>query len=444
MAVVEILNVSLLPEDSERLLGGHVDAPKVGAEIDVYAVNIEGWVLGKSSAAVAVELVSGGILLRRIPINVRRPDIVAAYDGVPEAESCGFRTTINEITLTTEFELLVQAVLRDESRVPIAVIQGRRRALRSSVQSRLQPLMVTTLGRTGSSWLMLLLAQHPQVVTFEPFKYEPRVGTYWMEIFKTLSEPTSYLQSLRPDLSGEHWWIGDEQTSPMPPMPDNSQIYQWLGRSSIESLAAFCQNRIEEFYEQVSIAGDQVGAHYFAEKYWPDYFVPRMLWELYPHAREILLVRDLRDVICSILGFNKKRGFASFGRELTDSDEKFIHQIRDSALAVLRSWKGRSDKAYLLRYEDLIQRPEATLKSVLDYLDIDSHRTTVQRMLQQARGMTPEVQQRHQTSSDPTASVGRWQRELDPSLQAVCQEAFGDILAEFGYAEPPVQTMGHK
>ena len=30
---------------------------------------------------------------------------------------------------------------------------------------------------------------------------------------------------------------------------------------------------------------------------------------------------------------------------------------------------------------------------------------------------------------------GCWQRELDPSLQAVCQEAFDDILKEFGYAE---------
>jgi hypothetical protein len=42
---------------------------------------------------------------------------------------------------------------------------------------------------------------------------------------------------------------------------------------------------------------------------------------------------------------------------------------------------------------------------------------------------------KHKTSPDPESSIGRWRYELDPSLQAICQEAFGDVLKEFGYEE---------
>jgi 2-polyprenyl-3-methyl-5-hydroxy-6-metoxy-1,4-benzoquinol methylase len=39
----------------------------------------------------------------------------------------------------------------------------------------------------------------------------------------------------------------------------------------------------------------------------------------------------------------------------------------------------------------------------------------------------------HWTSSEPNKSIGRWRRDLSPSLQAVCQEAFSEVLKEFGY-----------
>jgi hypothetical protein len=46
---------------------------------------------------------------------------------------------------------------------------------------------------------------------------------------------------------------------------------------------------------------------------------------------------------------------------------------------------------------------------------------------------TTELQHQHQTSADLNASIGRWRRDLGTALQAVCQEAFGDVLAGFGY-----------
>jgi hypothetical protein len=86
-----------------------------------------------------------------------------------------------------------------------------------------------------------------------------------------------------------------------------------------------------------------------------------------------------------------------------------------------------------VRYEDLILHPEETLEALFDYLDLDRSSTMLDQVIQSASKTTREMKQ-HQTSTDPQASIGRWQHDLDSSLQKVCVEAFGDILQEFNYA----------
>ena len=97
------------------------------------------------------------------------------------------------------------------------------------------------------------------------------------------------------------------------------------------------------------------------------------------------------------------------------------------------SWRERKGSAHLLRYEDLIQRPEETLAAVLAYLGVDSRAETVHDVVQRASAAAHDAQQQHQTSTDALASIGRWRRELDEEMQRACHESFGDILEEFGY-----------
>jgi Sulfotransferase family len=436
---VEVVEVSTVPAGLSALLWGcNIDLPVPESQTDVYAISVEGWALGRSSPAVAVEFSNERTMFCRIPLGIRRPDIADQYPAVPEATKSGFRATVNVLGLPLEFEVLVKVVLQDENRVPIGVIRGRRHPISSDFQPRLHPLMLTTLGRTGSTWVMQLLGQHPQIVAYRPFEYEPRVSSYWMQVLKTLSEPASYLQALAADLSDDYWWLGSKRLPSVPPVPD-AQIQQWLGRYQIEELVAFCQNRIREFYEQVALIQGKTKPIYFAEKYLSGYDssgydVQAMIEELYPQSREIVLVRDFRDVYCSIQSFNAKQGFAGFGRERVNSDKEYLQQLRLQALYALRSWKRYSGRAHLLRYEDLVLRPNETLSALLEYLDLDSAPSKVEGMIQRSSDETLDMQE-HRTIPDPQQSIGRWRRDLDPSLQDVCQEAFGDILREFGYEE---------
>jgi hypothetical protein len=46
-----------------------------------------------------------------------------------------------------------------------------------------------------------------------------------------------------------------------------------------------------------------------------------------------------------------------------------------------------------------------------------------------------EELRQHRTSQDAAESIGRWRREGDERFRELCNEVFGEILADFGYTE---------
>lgn len=444
-APVEILDVMVIePRHDGHLLDASLLRPRRGEEVDAYANTygfaVQGWVIADGGGALKVEVRDGQRTLRHTSAQLRRDDVMAKHPALPGAQRAGFQMVVGTLGLRRRFELQVDAVSDDGLRTTIASIAGRRRTLRSSYAPSLQPTLITTLGRTGSSWLALLLSRHPEVVAYRPFQNEARVASYWMEALRAMAEPSSYIQAIRPELYQGHWWIGDERPSPLPLQLAEPHMPQWLGSENVEVLAGFCQSRIDAFYSELARVQEPEQPRYFAEKCWPDEVTPRLMAELYPDGRELLLVRDFRDMVCSIIGFNAKRGFASFGRELTHSDEEFIRFLRGSALQMLSSWSENKHRAHLIRYEDLILDPGATLETMFSYLGIRNDAATVDEVIKSATALLPHVQRAHQTSTSVAESVGRWKTELSPEHKAICEEAFGDVLNAFGYEPTPTEA----
>ncbi|MEB3279449.1 MAG: hypothetical protein VKK42_11080 [Lyngbya sp.] len=116
----EVLDVSLVSgSECEPLLGFAIDSPSKGTEATSTIMDVGGWVLGKSSPVVAVELIRSDSVFRTIPLNYPRPDVAKRYSR-PRAINCGFQMAIDISGLSTEEELLFQAILPDENRVPMA------------------------------------------------------------------------------------------------------------------------------------------------------------------------------------------------------------------------------------------------------------------------------------------------------------------------------------
>jgi hypothetical protein len=336
------------------------------------------------------------------------------------------------VRVEPDFRLQVRAAFADGATVDVATITGRRARLGGRPDVTPAPLMITTLGRTGSSWVVHLLAQHPSLVAYRPFMYEPRVCSYWAGVLAGLTEPVSYEQLVNPDLGAGAWWLGDHRIRPLRHRFKDADMEEWLSGRSVETLARFCQGQVDGFYQKAASIVGREKPKYFVEKMYPG-FEPIVLWDLYPNAREIFLVRDVRDMLCSILAFNRKRGYDSFGRQLTTTDEEFVRELGKTYDDILASWRARSDRAYLLRYEDLIIKPTETLKDVLRYLEVDLDSATIEAMNEGAQAQAA-AQEAHRTSASPAGSVGRWKQDLDPELQALCSQVCGSSMSALGYA----------
>ena len=291
----------------------------------------------------------------------------------------------------------------------------------------MHPLLVTGPGRSGSTVFMQMLAGHPEIAAWPPFEQEPRVVSYWIEVLRALARPDSFMRQVTPGgtLNGD-WWLG--RRDPRPRGLGNPDVQAWLAGQAVEDLAAFAQERIELLYGR--LAAD--GAVYFAEKLRND-IVSDLAWELYPGAREVVLVRDPRDVLCSVLAANVKRGEQPPPADVRRwIGEEFAGRIA----AVAGSWERRRDRAHLIRYEDLMLDPGPTLTGALEYLGLDAGQDAVRQMLAASERVLPGMSD-HRTTPDPAASIGRYVRDLDPVLLQECERLLGDAIAMFGYSGTP-------
>ncbi|MDH3732272.1 MAG: sulfotransferase [Gemmatimonadota bacterium] len=417
--------------DASRLLGGSIDRPRAGDSWWGTALPCAGWALGTDVPAVAVDFVHRGRVIRKTPLAMSREDVADRHEGSVRLR-CGFRTSIGMLGLPSPCEIQVRVVFDDGTVEPLATLRATHTPLPAPPDTRWNPLGLTTLGRTGSTWLMRLLREHPEIAVHGGYPYETRSAAYWLHMVSVLSNPANPHQSSHPDAFPDDLWSIGHHPFNAESLADEPGLRDWFRGDYPVRLAGLARQSIEEFYDRVAEGLARPEATRFAEKLTPGH-VPRLMWELYPSGSEIVLVRDFRDMVCSILAFNAKRGFVAFGRENVDSDARFIEgNLASGARALLADWKERSDRAQLVRYEDLVVEPERTLATLYEGIGLAHDAHTVRDSIARASGASGDME-RHRTSRDPRASIGRWREELDPDLVAVCRSAFGEALEAFGY-----------
>jgi len=455
---MEIISVSRNQDSTEKLWGFSIDSPMVGLyPNNPYLLKIAGWILGRSSLVAKIELWlmtdrnQGTKVVTKTNCQLFRPDVAQNYPHVANAEHSGFFIPVSVVGMPVHAELQLRVLLQDRSIITLCTIHlTRHQKLLCHYQPRLQPLMVTSLGRAGSTWLIHLLAQHPQVMVYRQYPYEDYAAKYWMyNVLKSLSESTNYV-----DINSANKLFALNTNWSEYNFYQNSHFCDWFERTHIGQVASFCQQSIDNFYEQVWIqqeqttysgSGNQVAQNfgqsqltYFVEKFLPSHlpessYLPELVHELYPRSREIVIVRDFRDMLCSVRAFTKKADFANFGLAHAKDDEEFMLHFKRMIQTLISHWQNWSKQSYLIRYEDLIRQPLETVTMALDYLNLENTPLIVKNIFEQALNHdTPEMQ-RHRTSKTVLASIGRWQSDLDESWQLLCQKWLTEELKVFGY-----------
>src|SRR5215207_6083138 len=208
---VRITNVEIAPP-SEGLLGAHLDVPEVGTTSETYAVEIRGWAVGDGAPVEAIEVSLGakGSTIS-VAAGERRPDVAEGFPNAPHAEASGFRAVVGVLENRAKFGMAVRARLADGSSALVGWIEGERSPVDTGVEAEIQPLMLNTIGRSGSTWLAWLMTCHPEVVGYRAMEYETRVATYWASVLQALTQPRSYLSQMVPvDLESDRlWWLGE-------------------------------------------------------------------------------------------------------------------------------------------------------------------------------------------------------------------------------------------
>jgi hypothetical protein len=152
------------------------------------------------------------------------------------------------------------------------------------------------------------------------------------------------------------------------------------------------------------------------------------LFRLFPHAQFIHMIRDPRDVYCSVV-------------------EKMCNDPRFDALTVEQTaqrwvegiekgltWRAKRARYLEVRYEELVHEPVATMREVLQFLgepwddgvfnpEHDAHRASA-------------TSNTHRPIF--STSVGRWRRELSAEDLRQIEAIAGGLMRQIGY-EPSTQ-----
>ncbi|WP_428488577.1 sulfotransferase [Rhodopila sp.] len=287
-----------------------------------------------------------------------------------------------------------------------------------SVLRPMAPVLLTTMGRTGSTAVMASLAQHPNIVVAGTRPFEVELGCYYAYALRTHVANADHEKSLATDriTAGENKYHigfnpyfrkGHAEVFKNPMVLDHFMTNRLPAR-----LASAFREIILDYYEEV--ARDQAIDYpiFFAEKTLPERDSRLGIRYMFPKAKEILLIRDLRDVVCSARSSNG----SAFDRvmEATKGAARQL-QIIDSA---------KHPRVMLLKYEDFVLDNARSIGRLFGFLGLAPTASDQD-------GMTA-LFATHATSATPAASIGRWRNDLTAEQRQRCEE-LNPFLNHFGY-----------
>ena len=267
-------------------------------------------------------------------------------------------------------------------------------------------------GRVGSTLLIRLLATSNEVV-IEPgyAEGERRYLSYCLRIAEAIATPWD--PALHPDVT-ELMFGPVDRAAPIPFEPSMIDIR----RLAPKALHNLWQAVSDELHRS------KPAARYYAEKLVGN---AQLLFDSDIPIHLIDLVRDPRDVLCSIRAFNP--GYGSLGRTAGQTDEQLLGEMTARHLDQLglMATTPSNVRRILIRYEDMVSDLAGTAETLGAWLGLRVEAHSLATLTDQDR--------RHMTSRSPVESVGRWRRELATSLAKEIWRKLGAALEPLGYEE---------
>jgi hypothetical protein len=404
-------------------LTGHVD--------EISRSRVIGWVYDADCPAepVSVSIFVNGELRGSCPATAARPDLALSTDQIVTTD-CAFEFTF-EPPLSPFIELQVE-VVETWSAQPMP---NGRRVLPcpggSAPQAGLVPVLVTSTGRAGTTLLMSEFARHKDIVVGDRYPYEIKQIAYHIAAFRALVADADRQRSTVPETM-----LDRDMTHVIGSNPFNMAGLFDLGTSG-ESLRDFYHSSvpagyatlyrglIAEFYTTLAAAQGKHTARLFCEKGDVDEAVVQGARLFFGGAKEIVLVRDPRDLLCSAIAFWRL------------TPPVAMSMLRTTFPRLIQAARQAGPDTIVVRYEDMVREPVTIRRALSGFLGVDLLATPAGDGLRsKSRGNADAVVSSHRTSQDAATSIGRWRQDLTPEQIRECELAFGPSMREFDYEAP--------
>lgn len=390
------------------MLAGHIDIA------EHYCLT--GWVADPDAPdrRIGLEILVDGEVDGQLTAEEPRPDL-ARVGKLGDGRHGFTHFFARPLALTRAYHILVREA-GTRARPPGAEFTLQPRAIRAAEE--LRPVMVTSAGRSGSTLLMRRLGNHPGIVIADQAPYEMKLATYYAKAFEVLTSPGNVERSVAPDkIYDDPFQLGlnpfqhhDFENV----LPGRAAFFGFWRETAAPIVAGAFKDILVRFYLRLGAAQGKHTAQWFAEK--TSLFDPirGFVRAAFPTAREIVLVRDPRDVYCS---------YRSFWSATPGYAVQVLRTMRDTLMRI-RAEEG--EDVLILRYEDLVSAGAASLAKVGAFLELD-----------QPIPLQPAAEAAlftgHGTAGSPERSIGRWRRDVPADELLAIDRDFGDMLDAFGY-----------
>lgn len=306
-----------------------------------------------------------------------------------------------------------------------------------------RPVLIGSCGSSGSTLLSVMLDAHPLLLSgpelalfSHPFFWRTD-GAAWREpLLKHLDE--GYRATFRPE-----WTLANGFCPYSGLALENTMSWYGLTSDRLKGLIRECVDGPELARAIYGPLLQQQGKRRWVEKSPQNVYAFQAFLDAYPHGRVVYMVRDARDVVCSLT----RKGWGGFKRTLAFwlVDTVLCETFRDHP------------RAHRVRYEDLVRNPRDTVAKLLDFLgaspDVDRvlnfHAVSARATATDASSAGQPTWHHAPTQPIGNEAIGAWKDVLSPEHLAcvhaativrplagqrpIVGESGGQLLERLGY-----------